>query len=77
MPEREVEMAENNIEDFIKNKDNSARIVAGTRWLYWDEINNQWIVQSRTHGQKRNRCQYSGEDISEALFELRKGQWGV
>ena len=66
-----------NIEDFLKDKDSSARVTVGTRWLYWDEINSQWIVLSRTHGQKNNRCQYSGEDIEEALFELRKGSWGV
>ena len=65
------------IEEFIKDKDYSARITVGSRWLYWDDFNNQWVVQSRTHGQKRNRCQYSGKDIAEALLELRKGSYGV
>lgn len=73
----EGKMLHTNFEDFLKDEDISARITVGTRWLYWEEINSQWVVQSRTHGQKANRCQYSGEDITEALFELRKGAWGV
>lgn len=66
-----------NIESFLKDADINARIIVGTRWLYWDDSNKQWVVQSRTHGQRNNRCQYSGEDITEALFELGKGDYGI
>ena len=66
-----------NIESFLKDKDCLGRLVVGTRWLYWEETSNQWIVKSRTHRQKNNRCQYSGKDMTEALFELRKGTYGV
>ncbi len=70
-------MLHTNIEAFLKDKDSTARLTVGTRWMFWDEVGKQWLVLSRTYGQKSNRCQYSGSDISEALFELRKGGWGV
>ncbi len=70
-------MIHDNFEGFLKDKDNSARLIVGTRWMCWDEVGEQWMVQSRTHRQKSNRCQYSGKDIAEALFELRKGIWGI
>ena len=49
-------MTHKTIEGFLKDKDTYVRLVVGTRWMYWDEINKQWLVQSRTHGQKSNRC---------------------
>ena len=58
------------IEDFLKNEENQARVSVGNNWLYWDSLNEQWIVLTRRYAQKNNTCLYAGEDLDKALESL-------
>ncbi len=56
---------------FLKKTD--FRMSNSTKWLYWDEGSDEWVVLSRGPYQKVNRTLYRGNDLGEALEALEPG----
>jgi len=51
-------------------KRGNVRISTGSRWLFWDEDSDEWVVLDRPYATKKNRTVYRGADIAEAVKVL-------
>lgn len=58
------------LEDFVKRT--NARVDFDSRWLYWEEIANEWVVLDRPHYAKKNRTVYHGTNLDNALQALEQ-----
>jgi len=47
---------------------NDIRLVNGKRWMVWD--NEEWVVYSRQHGEKKNRVMVRTQIQDEAIEVL-------
>ena len=61
-----------NIIEALKNKDNNLRVSNGTKWLVWndDEDEPQWVVYSRPHGTRKTRVEMATKYEAEAVNAL-------
>ncbi len=57
------------IEEFLKEE--NARLSCGSRWLYWDEDTDDWVVLDRQPYAKKNETLYRGTCLVSALIKLK------
>jgi hypothetical protein len=59
------------IQEFLKEKDFSARVSVGRTWLVWDEIYKEWVVYTHPYCAKKVKVLYRGGSEEDAVKVLQ------
>ena len=55
------------IQEALKSKDFSVRVVNYSNWLIWDDSTNEWVVYTRPYYAKKTKILYHGKNESGAV----------
>ena len=58
------------IEEFMKT--DNVRLSMGNKWMYYSD-SGEWVVLKHEYGKKHNDTLYAGQNLNEALMDLRNG----
>lgn len=61
-----------NITEFLKLEWSTARIDCGASWMFWEPLEQEWVVMNRKYGKKKAKTLYRGASESDAINALLK-----
>jgi hypothetical protein len=53
-------------------KTTNSRVSMGNTWLYYDNLNKEWVVLEHCYGRHQSSCLYRGGNLEKAIDEIRE-----
>ena len=53
-------------------KTSNARVSMGNTWLYYDNLNNEWVVLEHQYGRHKSNTLFRGINLNEAIKIMKE-----